>query len=436
MQQHNLYWRNNVYFTKNLVHNKINFAGVELEFCSKKNYTDITLHKEINSCDNDNNYDDDNCAISHIDSILSNTTVTYDSSIMSCYDHFIYGVEFVSPPMHIDSMKHYLYTLETKISHFTKINDTCGTHFHFNAHKLELDDLVKIILGFAIFEPLLYAMAQNDRTKIKYSKPIGSGFLLEDIFYIKDNADLAFIILGMMPTQLKKVSSIRKYGNTTFSDFNPRYCGLNMYSYFFRKTFEIRYFENVNSEYNGYYFDICKFIINFSLNKSRKSLFDIIVNLSTSKTKYIKQIYSYFDNNMTNIVNKCLSRNDKKIMDNNLLSALRYTARLRNTCKLRFSKIEPIINQIDSKYNDFGMFITMYKLAKEGMILPSKFFTVVTSIRKSVDYLIFHEKYIHPNPNAKLYFWSIPPKIMEILSSKEQALFAKYYKSKTISQGV
>lgn len=219
----------------------------------------------------------------------------YDSSI-SVTDDFPHQLEFTSSPLPIMLVPVYIKDLAAKTKNFCVTTPTCGTHFHFNSNQLTWYDLKHMALGIVAFEPFFYMMATENRISLKYCKPMGHIFTIDDFVFAKDKRDLSFLFVQTKcQDPIAVTKSIGKYGCLLYpiqADrfTNPRYMGLNIYSHFFRGTLEFRYFRNYSWQQNLVFFSLIKRVIARIFTMSNSEIISLIrevVDDSVSPTDYM-----------------------------------------------------------------------------------------------------------------------------------------------------
>jgi hypothetical protein len=126
-------------------------------------------------------------------------------------------------------------------------NKTTGLHVHVSDERwntVQFEFVKKLLLAYLKFEPIFFSIVKSygkyspvDRVGSKYCSPLA--YLDQEVIQEAEQLpDILYILFG---TPRPAMSS--KYGFTNKFSQNIRYCGLNVYSYFYRGTVEFRHFE-------------------------------------------------------------------------------------------------------------------------------------------------------------------------------------------------
>jgi hypothetical protein len=168
-----------------------------------------------------------------------------------------YGVECVSgiltegdyePINHIfDYIERYDWTIE----------DDCGTHVHIGGDDLNEKDLSKLYILANILEPAIYGSLPSNRINGTYAK--------------HTQRDMAEYLIGKGEDITLQQLADYYYGysvrlNGHFQKYDSaRYYGLNLNSWFYRKTIEFRYFEGaINREKANNWIELCIKLVDFA----------------------------------------------------------------------------------------------------------------------------------------------------------------------------
>jgi hypothetical protein len=137
------------------------------------------------------------------------------------------------------------------------VDDSCGTHVHIGGHELEPKDLSKLAILVNILEPMIYGSMDKNRLDGSYCRRV--------------KADMVeYLIERGEEITLQEIAN-QYYGftrnlNDGFSKYEQqRYFGLNLHSWFFRKTIEFRYFEGAEDRDQAkQWIDFCTKLVNFA----------------------------------------------------------------------------------------------------------------------------------------------------------------------------
>lgn len=163
------------------------FFGVELESCS--------VNEEISSC---------------------------DTSFSSVHDSSVDGPEYVSQILQGDTgfkeiQKLCEFDLET--------NTSCGFHLHLDAHDIDESQVINIAYNYSQIEDFLFCLVAPSRRDNSYCKRLEYNWSL--LLSNKDRTNL--------------IREVYKSDNIFYEKYhNKRYEFLNIHSYFYRRTLEIR----------------------------------------------------------------------------------------------------------------------------------------------------------------------------------------------------
>lgn len=112
--------------------------------------------------------------------------------------------------------------------------DDCGTHVHVGGKDLSAQELSRLAILVNILEPVIYGCLPYDRYSGRYSKPINKIFV-ENLIDEGEEISLYKLCSYYYNRDRSPDSNFSKYEEA-------RYYGLNLHSWFYRKTVEFRYF--------------------------------------------------------------------------------------------------------------------------------------------------------------------------------------------------
>lgn len=151
-------------------------------------------------------------------------------------DHSIIGgrgIEFQSPHLQgEDGVRQVGEALKILAAFGAEVNGSCGFHVHHHAGDLGARELMTLLRLVATWEPRIYgAIPGNEKRMKKTCKPLSSGLVQK----LQNGGAISL-------DYLEKAW----YGNSDASNrevryHESRYHGLNLHSYWFRKTVEFRY---------------------------------------------------------------------------------------------------------------------------------------------------------------------------------------------------
>lgn len=111
------------------------------------------------------------------------------------------------------------------------IRQCCGLHVHIDGRDLGFDDIRKVLKIVLTYEPVIYAMLPEARYTGTYSVPLSRFPKSRFRRKVKDESDLKSVWYG--PREAN-VNLKTKYHHS-------RYYGVNIHSWFFRRSIEFRY---------------------------------------------------------------------------------------------------------------------------------------------------------------------------------------------------
>ena len=112
------------------------------------------------------------------------------------------------------------------------VNRSCGLHVHIDGRDLGCGDIKKLLKITRYFEPVLYAMLPESRHEGSYSVPLEK--FPKSRFRIGAKDEEALKRLWYGPKGSRRVDLKSKYHHS-------RYYGLNIHSWFYRRSLEFRY---------------------------------------------------------------------------------------------------------------------------------------------------------------------------------------------------
>lgn len=146
-----------------------------------------------------------------------------------------------------------------------KVDETCGTHVHIGGDDLQASDLSKLAILCNIVEPMIYGTLSRHRFYTNYCK--------------KTKRDMVEYLIPKGDTITLQELADKYYGysvniNGSFSKYqSERYYGLNLHSWFYRKTIEFRYFDGTESEEQSKgWIDLCIKLVDFAKHTSFEQL--------------------------------------------------------------------------------------------------------------------------------------------------------------------
>jgi hypothetical protein len=148
------------------------------------------------------------------------------------------------------------------------VNEDCGTHVHIGASDLSAEELSRLYILANLVEPMIYGTLPSDRingTYCKMTSPLTVDYLI-NVGSQVTMQQVADIYFGY---SVNLRGSFQKYDSS-------RYYGLNLNSYFFRKTVEFRYFEGCDDiDMAKAWIDMCIKIVDFAKYSTFEQLMTI-----------------------------------------------------------------------------------------------------------------------------------------------------------------
>jgi hypothetical protein len=120
-----------------------------------------------------------------------------------------------------------------------KVDTRCGYHLHISLKEKtddkaeEIEQLKRILKAYKYFEPVLYGMLPPSRRAGKWCSPVGLSY--EEIENIHDERSIMRYYYRAKRLDGKKIDDIKSSKGNEF-----RYYNLNLHSYFYRGSIEIR----------------------------------------------------------------------------------------------------------------------------------------------------------------------------------------------------
>jgi hypothetical protein len=165
------------------------------------------------------------------------------------------------------------------------VNGDCGTHVHIGGEDLQASDLSKLYILANVVEPMIYGTLPSERIEGSYAKKTYN----DKVDYLINIGDK--ITLQQLANTYYGYNVRLDYSFARYSD--ARYYGLNLHSWFYRKTVEFRYFEGCdNKEQAIAWIDLCIKLVDFAKYVSFDQLKVIGSDLFTVEnlTEYIEKV--------------------------------------------------------------------------------------------------------------------------------------------------
>ncbi len=142
------------------------------------------------------------------------------------------GREYASAILQGDDGFNEIETFTAKLkSYGYVIRKSCGLHVHIDGRDLECEDIRKLLKTVLTYEPVIYAMLPEARFTGSYSVPLTKFPKSRFRTKVKDENDLKSVWYGPREVNINLKS---KYHHS-------RYYGVNIHSWFFRRSIEFRY---------------------------------------------------------------------------------------------------------------------------------------------------------------------------------------------------
>lgn len=200
-----------------------------------------------------------------------------------------YGVECVSP-----ILNHGEYESIDKIFNYIdgygwNTDSSCGTHVHVGGKDLNVLALRNLALLTNVFEPIIYGMVDSNRYTNTYCDSINTEFI-NKLLNLGDNIELWQLCNAYYDTNRADSDEWFEDNEYDFDKYeDERYYGLNLHSWFYRKTIEFRYFNGTESKYDvKQWVDLCVKLVEFAKNTTLEQVlviakdFDKVGNLQES----------------------------------------------------------------------------------------------------------------------------------------------------------
>lgn len=166
------------------------------------------------------------------------------------------GREYASPILQGDEGFQEIESFTEKLKSWEYfIRSSCGLHVHIDGRDLGYDDIRKLLKIVLTYEPVIYAMLPEARYTGSYSVPLQKFPKSRLRTRVKDESDLKAVWYG---SDQDKVDLKSKYHHS-------RYYGVNIHSWFFRRSVEFRYHSGtVNPAKITNFIKICQAIVDKS----------------------------------------------------------------------------------------------------------------------------------------------------------------------------
>lgn len=165
------------------------------------------------------------------------------------------------------------------------VTKSCGLHVHVDGRDLDYMDIRKVVLLYELIEPALYACLPMARHTSHYSQPCGFTYaqhlragepitfdaIIEDRRR-KKKIDLKTAVVEMVYGKgVSQPSARTKYGEG--EAHNVRYRGLNLYSWYYRRSLEFRHAPgSIDPEYINNWSLLCAGIVDTAKKISEKQV--------------------------------------------------------------------------------------------------------------------------------------------------------------------
>jgi hypothetical protein len=175
------------------------------------------------------------------------------------------GVEFVSPRLsNMDTFEEVF----DHIHHYDwETDETCGTHIHVNGDDFTPNDVRKLVYLMSAIEPVFYGLVSGNRYNYRYCK-ILDHTVATDIIE-KNNIDWNDLARAVYRENRHR-GSFSKYES-------ERYFAFNLHSWFYRGSFEFRYFDGCDDiDELKRYVELCTKVVDFCKNATMEQLKPIV----------------------------------------------------------------------------------------------------------------------------------------------------------------
>lgn len=143
-----------------------------------------------------------------------------------------WGMEFASPILQGDDGFMNIAGFTQKLINWNyHVDKRCGLHVHIDGRDLDYQHIKKLLKIAVMFEPVIYAMLPESRFTGSFSVPLNRFPKSRFKFKVKDEQDLKRLWYGRRNARV----------NTKSKFDNSRYFGVNIHSWFFRRSIEFRY---------------------------------------------------------------------------------------------------------------------------------------------------------------------------------------------------
>lgn len=181
------------------------------------------------------------------------------------------GGELVSPPLDFDDeaqREQITKAIEVLLAQGCEPNDSTGIHVHVDCSDLDAKQIVSVVKNFYKFQDVLYRIASSGWERIRrgassYAVPLQSD-MVERIARARTMEE---VMIAWYGDETRAQRYARYHGHES------RYCGLNLHSFFYRKTIEFRIFNSsVNAERVQAYVALCVALVQDARNGNSRSI--------------------------------------------------------------------------------------------------------------------------------------------------------------------
>ncbi len=204
-----------------------------------------------------------------------------------------WGMEFASPILQGDDGFNEIAIFTQKLLDWNYFVDKrCGLHVHIDGRDLDFQNIKKLLKIAVAFEPVIYAMLPESRFSGSYSVPLNRFPKSRFRFKVKDEMDLKRLWYGRRNA---RVDTKSKFDNS-------RYFGVNIHSWFFRRSVEFRYHSGTTNPLKiTNFIVICQAIVDeskrqrdfrfseFASFKEQFEAFCVLLKFRTKIRNYIEQ---------------------------------------------------------------------------------------------------------------------------------------------------
>lgn len=208
------------------------------------------------------------------------------------------GIEFVSSKFDMKHLEKEIKQQISKINKIAKIDSSCGLHLHtyldsFDAKKPK--NLINVLLIYLKFEEELYGMVAKSRRSNSFCRKLSNDFDIEKVKRLRGLKELMSYYYGYVLRSKCSIPKKKYIGD-------KRYYFINLHSFFFRGTIEVR-LHNGTTSYDKIkkWILINQKILQYAINNRTKTIynlkkvdfFDKVIQ-DEELIKYIKQRQNKF----------------------------------------------------------------------------------------------------------------------------------------------